>query len=163
TVTDPNYTGTASGTLVVAKATATVTLGALTQTYDGSARVATATTSPAGLSVQLTYDGSTAAPVNVGSYAVAATVTEPNYTGSVSDTLTVTVTALVRHAPTLNGDLEGSLQLATGEGFTVNGNNYVAGDLLVPGTPAVKLNGHAVLGGTQDSTGAAAPANYTVT
>src|SRR5205814_1189923 len=89
TIANPNFAGSATGTLVIAKASATVTLGALTQTYDGTPRAATATTAPTGLSVQLTYDGSVTVPVNAGGYAVIATVTDPNYTGTASGTLVV--------------------------------------------------------------------------
>ena len=89
TIDDPNYNGTASGTLVITKAAATVTLGNLAQTYDASAKSATVTTSPAGLGVAFTYDGVATPPVNAGSYAVTATITDPNYTGSGSGTLVV--------------------------------------------------------------------------
>jgi len=93
TVTDPNYTGSASGTLEITAATATVTLGSLSQVYDGAAKDATATTDPVGLAVTFTYDGSPAAPTGVGSYAVVATVDDPNYTGSASGTLELTEAA----------------------------------------------------------------------
>jgi len=82
TVTDPNYSGSASGTLVIAKAAATVNLSNLSQTYDGTPKSATVATTPPGLAVSITYDGAAAAPTNVGSYAVVATVTDPNYSGS---------------------------------------------------------------------------------
>src|SRR5207247_3093521 len=52
----------ATGTLVIAKAAATITLSGLTPsyTYDGTPKPATATTSPAGLDVvTITYNGST--------------------------------------------------------------------------------------------------------
>lgn len=75
--------------LTVDKAPASVILSDLSQTYDGSARPVTATTTPPGLSTSITYDGSATAPVNAGSYAVVATVNEPNYEGSATDTLTV--------------------------------------------------------------------------
>src|SRR5207249_8891976 len=72
-----NFTG---ATLVIGKATATITLGALDQAYDGSPKPATVTTSPAGLSgVSITYDGSATAPANIGSYAVAASLNNANY------------------------------------------------------------------------------------
>ena len=54
-----------------------------------------------------------------------------------TSTLVITIAALVRHAPSLNGGLDGSLQVLSGESFTLNGNSYVSGDLLVPGTPTV--------------------------
>ena len=43
-LTDPNYTGSAGGTLVISPATATVALGGLAQTYDGASKPASATT-----------------------------------------------------------------------------------------------------------------------
>ncbi|MBN8460493.1 MAG: S8 family serine peptidase [Verrucomicrobia bacterium] len=108
TVTDPNYQGSASGTLVIGKATATVTLGSLAETYDGSPKPASVTTDPAGLAASVTYDGSATVPSNAGSYPVVATVTDPNYQGSASGTLvigkaTATVT-LGSLAQTYNGN-----------------------------------------------------------
>jgi alpha-tubulin suppressor-like RCC1 family protein len=82
-------TGSASLTLTIAKATATVTLGSLSATYDGSAKSATATTNPGGLSVNFTYNGGPTAPSAVGSYAVIGTVVEANYQGSASGTLMI--------------------------------------------------------------------------
>ncbi|MFZ5495413.1 MAG: hypothetical protein ACOZE5_08770, partial [Verrucomicrobiota bacterium] len=46
-----------------------------------------------------------------------------------------TGTALVRHAPTLNGTVAGSVQVMTAENVTLNGGASVTGDLLLPGTP----------------------------
>jgi hypothetical protein len=70
----------ATGTLVINKATATISLSGLEHTYDGSAKNATATTSPEGLSgVSITYDNSATAPTNAGSYAVVASLTNDNY------------------------------------------------------------------------------------
>src|SRR5579859_7291644 len=57
-VNDPNRTGGATNTLVVAKAPATVTLSGLSQVYNGAARTVQATSSPAGLAINLTYNGS---------------------------------------------------------------------------------------------------------
>ncbi len=89
TINDANYTGTASGTLVISKGTATVTLGSLAQTYDSSAKSVTVTTVPAGLTTSVTYAGSATAPSAAGSYAVVATVNDANYTGTVSGTLAI--------------------------------------------------------------------------
>ncbi|HEY3321297.1 MAG TPA: kelch repeat-containing protein [Planctomycetota bacterium] len=81
----------------VAKASATVTLGSLKQTYDGTAKSATATTTPVGLTVDITYGGSTPAPSNPGSYTVVGAVNDANYQGSASGVLVInavpTVTA----------------------------------------------------------------------
>ncbi len=71
------------------KAVATVTLGSLNQTYDGNAKSATATTSPAGLTVTFTYNASATAPANAGSYAVLGTISNNNYQGSATATLTI--------------------------------------------------------------------------
>ncbi len=90
TINDSNYSATASGSLHIAKGTATVTLGSLAQTYDGSPRVATAATGALGTSTfTITYDGGTSAPINAGSYAVAATLVNANFEGSVAGTLNV--------------------------------------------------------------------------
>ncbi len=89
TITDPNYTGSASGTLVIAKASATVTLGSLSQSYDGTAKSATATTTPSGKTVTFTYNGSSTAPTAVGSYTVVGTVSDANYSGSATGTMTI--------------------------------------------------------------------------
>src|SRR5213078_3108005 len=77
---NPNYAAPpATGTLVIALANATLSLSNLNQTYDGSPKPATLTTNPAGLSgVTVTYDGSTTAPTNAGSYAVVASLSNPN-------------------------------------------------------------------------------------
>src|SRR5205085_1806675 len=88
-VVDINYIGSATGTLVVAKAVASVTLGGLSPTYDGTPKAATATTTPNNLTVTLTYDGGATAPTNAGSYAVVATVNTANYTGTASGTLVI--------------------------------------------------------------------------
>jgi hypothetical protein len=72
-------------------------------------------------------------------------------------------TAFVRHAPTLNGSVEGSVQQMTAENVTLNGNASITGDLLVPGTPSLRLNGGPVFGGTTAGAGSATPSNYQVT
>jgi uncharacterized repeat protein (TIGR01451 family) len=83
----------------IAKATATITLGNLSFTYDGTEKTATATTNPAGLTVNITYAPASQAsrkksvasnnPVNAGSYTVTATIDDPNYQGTASDTLVI--------------------------------------------------------------------------
>jgi hypothetical protein len=89
TVSDPDYTGTATGSLVISPIQAAVNLTIPTATWDGTAKSATATTTPSGLAVNITYGGSTTSPSAAGSYAVVATVTTPNYTGSASGTLVI--------------------------------------------------------------------------
>ena len=89
TIQDNNYQGTASGSLVVAKATANVTLGNLSAVYNGSPKAATASTDPAGLNVILNYNGSSTAPTSVGTYAVIGTVQDTNYQGTASGNLVI--------------------------------------------------------------------------
>ena len=85
-----NYAGaSASVTLTVTKAAATVALGNLNATYDGSAKAASATTTPAGLTVDFTYDGSATMPISAASYAVVGTISSTNYQGSASGTLVI--------------------------------------------------------------------------
>jgi endo-1,4-beta-xylanase len=159
----PNWAGSAQGTLVVERAPAAVVLGGLSQAYTGIPRAVTVTTIPVGLPVTLTYDGSSAPPTDPGSYAVVAVVADPNYVGAASGTLTIAVTSLVRHAPVVNGRVEGSLQVLLPESATLNGGAAITGDLLVPGTPIVRLNGSPSYGGTRDGAGSASPSGYTIT
>jgi hypothetical protein len=79
--------------LTVGKLTATVTLGNLAQTYTGSPLSATATTVPAGLTVIISYNGNVTAPTAGGSYAVVATVSNAEYAGSATGTMTIAALA----------------------------------------------------------------------
>jgi len=89
TIDDPYYEGFAIGTLVIAKAHATVTLGSLSQSYDGNPKAVTATTHPEGLAVIFTYGGVATPPTAVGSYEVIATVNNAYYAGSDTQTLVI--------------------------------------------------------------------------
>jgi hypothetical protein len=89
TVADANYEGSATGELMVSKASATVWLGAWARTYDGSPQAVSASTEPAGLAIDVTYGGSPSAPTAAGTYLVVATVTDDNYAGEVADLLVV--------------------------------------------------------------------------
>jgi len=162
TVSDANYAGSANATLVIAKGTATVTLSNLSAIYDGTPKPATATTDPAGLAVSFTYNGGATPPTYPGSYDVVATVADDHYTGTASGTLTVAITALVRHAPLVNGGLDGSVQVLLPESLSLNGSTWIAGDLLLPGAPALQINGHPTFGATRNAKGSAVPSNYQV-
>jgi hypothetical protein len=96
-----NYTLTlaAGHTFEIVKAIATVTLSNLTQTYDGSPKSVTVTTNPTGLTVDVTYAGSSTPPSAVGNYAVIATVTDPNYSGSANGTLVIQQTTATHSIP----------------------------------------------------------------
>src|SRR5262249_50839051 len=86
TVSDPNYDGTASGTLIISSGAANVVLvgSSLNQTYDGTPKLITAVTTTPGLSVSITYSGSSTAPIDAGAYDVVITITDPNYQGTAS-------------------------------------------------------------------------------
>jgi hypothetical protein len=99
TINNANYQGSASGSFVINKATATVTLGSMTQTYTGSALTPTATTNPAGLTIVWTG----APQTNVGTYPVTATVNNANYQGSASGSFMINMSnqtiTVSTHAP----------------------------------------------------------------
>jgi hypothetical protein len=80
-----------SGTLVIAKASATLVLGSLNETYNGSPISVTVSSSPAGLSgVAVTYNGLSNPPTNAGSYTVRAALENGNYQAApVSGTLVI--------------------------------------------------------------------------
>ena len=71
--------------------------------------------------------------------------------------------AVVRHAPALNGRVQGSVRQLSGEDVSLNGDATVTVALLVPGTPDVRLNGNPTYGGTVPGTGSANPTGYRVT
>jgi hypothetical protein len=89
TISDANYQGSTTGSLVISKAAATVSLSGLTATYDGTAKTVIATTTPSGLTVNITYNGSTTAPTAVGTYPIVATINDPNYQGSTTGSLVI--------------------------------------------------------------------------
>jgi rhamnogalacturonan endolyase len=156
-------TGTATLHLTVNQAAATLQLHGLTQVYDGEPKAVTPVTDPTGLGVNVTYDGENTAPHLPGTYAVEATITDANHSGVATGTLTISVTALVRHAPILNGGIDGSVQVFLPESVDLNGGSILTGDLLTPGTPTVRRNGNAALVATKDESGAATPTNHTIT
>ena len=114
--------------LTVAKATATITLAGLEQTYDGTPKSVTTTITPNEGSASLTYNGESAAPSAAGTYAVVATLDEANCTGTVDGTLTVGKAMIVATAdnrsrgygeanPELTGTFTGAIE---GDNLTVN-------------------------------------------
>jgi uncharacterized protein YfiM (DUF2279 family) len=108
-INDANYQGSATGTLVIGQATATISLGSLSQNYDGSAKAATATTTPSGLAVNLTYNGSATIPTAAGTYTVVATINDANYQGGATGTLMInTMMLTVTNLPALDKVYDGS-------------------------------------------------------
>jgi len=76
----------------------------------------------------------------------------------------ITGGAVVRHAITINSSrVEGSVRQLLGEDVILNSGAVVTGDLLVPGTPQVTVNGSPSIGAIVDGTGSVNPTNYHVT
>lgn len=82
-------TASASAPYTVTKATGSVALGNLSQTYTGSPLNASATTNPSGMEVSFTYNGGSTAPTTPGSYTVVGTIQDPNYQGSTTATMMI--------------------------------------------------------------------------
>ena len=124
TISDANYSGSETNTLVISKGVATIFLASLSQTYDGTAKVATATTVPSGLTVNFTYNGSAATPTNVGSYTVIGTISDANYSGSATNTLVIGQAAASVALAGLSQTYDGTAKVATAttvpSGLTVN-------------------------------------------
>jgi hypothetical protein len=149
---------TQSITLTVTKGTATVTLGSLTQTYDGTPKSASAATVPVGLAVTFSYSGSggtvygpsATAPVGAGTYAVTGNVSDSNYSGSGSGTLTIGKAApsvtWTTPAAIVYGTAVSATQLnaaATGAGGTALSGAFVytpaAGTLVAAGSQTLSV------------------------
>ena len=112
TITDPNYFGTANGTLAISKAAATIVVDELNHIYDENGHGVIVSTTPPGLMTSALYDGTTLLPVEAGTYPVVVTITDPNYSGSVSHLLVITKA----HVEIILGDLN----------YTFDGNRHAA-------------------------------------
>jgi autotransporter-associated beta strand protein len=100
---------------------------------------------------------------DIGSYHVVVT-NAAGSTASRAATLSIAALALVNRGPSLNSaEVEGSIQQMLGNNAGLNGDMVVEGNLLVPGTPAVVINGAPNYGDTIDGVGSELPTGYTVT
>jgi hypothetical protein len=147
TINDLNYQGSATGTLVIGQATATITVTPYSVTYDANAHTATGTTTGIGgvnLIADLNLTGTT--HTNAGAYPSDAwSFTDPagNYTsanGTVSDaigqvTASITVTP---YSVTYDSNAHTAIATATG----VGGANLIA-DLNVTGTTHTNAGSYA--------------------
>ncbi|MFE3867087.1 MBG domain-containing protein [Flavobacterium sp. LS2P90] len=147
-----NYQATnATGTLVIAKATATLTLdtATLNQTYDGSAKVVTATTNPSGLgAISLTYNGLPAPPTNAGSYPIVASLTNANYQAT-----NTTGTLLVSKATPAFSNLTASQSISYGTSLITLSGKITAGTLIPTGSVSVTVDGTGQTGTINSSDG----------
>jgi len=82
-----------TGTYMVGKnctpASVTIDPSSLNQTYGGTGATVTASTDPTGLTYAVMYNGSVTPPTQPGTYSVVVSVTDLNYVGTASGTLTV--------------------------------------------------------------------------
>lgn len=89
-INDTDHAGSRNAVLFISPAPATISLsGARLITYDEAPHGLIATTSPSGLATGITYNGSSTIPSNSGTYNVVATITDPNYSGYISDELVI--------------------------------------------------------------------------
>ncbi len=166
-VNDANYSGSASGNLTVSAAPLAITLGNLTQSFDGTPKSVSVTTSPSGVATSVTYNGSTTAPSAIGSYAVAATVANPNYSGSANATLTIKDTTPPVLTLPANIATEATGPNGATVTFSVTANDNVDGAVAVTTTPAsgsvFPLGTTTVTATAHDAAGNVATGSFTVT
>ncbi len=158
TVTDPNYYGLATNMLVISPARATVIVDpvSLSQTYDGAAKAVSVTTDPADLTISVIYNDAAVAPTNAGSYTVVASIIDPNYSGSVTNTLLIgQITPEVTTWPTAGdityGQTLAAATLSNGVTTVVGSFAFVTPDAV----PAVGTQSHGIIFIPDDAT------NYT--
>ena len=106
--------------LEIAKAPAQVFISNLAHVYDGAARAVSTSTSPEDFAVVVTYDGIGTAPSDAGTYAVVATIDDPNWQGVASDTLSITQAELTITASD-RGKTFGELVTFAGSEFSAVG------------------------------------------
>jgi len=118
-------------TVEAKKATATISLAGLNQTYTGSPLAVSATTTPSGLTtVNITYDGSPTAPTDAGTYAVVATLDNPTWEGTATGSLVIgqaSQTALLVSGPSSATFGAPAIQLGTSGGSGTGAVTYSAG------------------------------------
>jgi uncharacterized repeat protein (TIGR01451 family) len=89
TVTENGFFGSAEGVFEIVPVEVMVTLEDLIQTFTGEPLAVRVLTDPEDVAVAVTYDGESDAPVDVGTYAVVATVVQEGHVGSASGTFEI--------------------------------------------------------------------------
>ncbi len=69
---------------------------------------------------------------------------------------------IVRHPPTLNGEVNGSLQVLVAEDLVISGRGRISADLLVSGTPTVQVQGNGNYGMMTSGSGSVLPADHVI-
>jgi len=88
-ISSTNYSGSATTTLTINPASASISLSNTSQPYNGFGRFVSITTDPSGLANSVTYNGSSNLPIGAGTYSLAATIMDPNYSGSASGSFVI--------------------------------------------------------------------------
>ena len=142
------------GTLTVNKVPSTVTLSNLAVTWSSNSLVPAVKTTPAGVNVVLTYNGSTNIPTSAGIYTVVATVDDPNYSGVVTNTLTVGKAAqVITFAPMTS---RVSIKNLSGVVVSASSSSGLPVSLSLDANSVATLNGNTTNGaGVLDGVGAA--------
>jgi hypothetical protein len=152
TVNNTKYQGTATGTLVISKAAATVALSTLSAVYSGTAKSVKVITRPAGLPVDVTYKGSATMPIDAGVYPVVATINAPNHQGKAMGTLVI-AKAVIPAAQIQLGNLaaiyDGTPKVATA--LTTPGGLAVAFTYKGLAVAPVNVGIHPVIGTIMDT------------
>ena len=118
-------------TVTALRATASLAISGLSQTYTGAPLAVTVASTPVGLStVNVTYNGSAVAPTNAGSYDVVATLDNPSFEASATGTLVIgraSQSALVASGPETLSFGDAGVQLGTTGGSGVGIVTFSAG------------------------------------
>jgi hypothetical protein len=148
TISDPDYSGTITGSLEIQKANALVAIDEVPVEYDGSPKIASATTDPPGLNVVFLYDDSPNPPVNAGNYPITAVIDSENYSGSATGSRVITPAPVT----IILGDLS---QPYDGNPKSVSITTVppgVAADVVFTNVPSpVETGGHAFTASSADS------------
>ena len=105
--------------MVVQKAQATVVLSNLSQVFDYKPHAVSVVTDPSLLNVAVTYNDSSTEPRQVGTYAVIANITDINYVGQATATMSITA------APMAVAD-DVTTAMSTGLSIPVLANDWIA-------------------------------------
>ena len=118
-------------TVTALRASASLALSGLSQTYTGTPRAVAVTSTPSGLeTVNVTYNGSAVAPTNAGSYSVVATLVNPSYEARAESTLVIgqaAQSALIASGPATVTFGDAAVQLGTSGGSGTGAVTFSAG------------------------------------
>jgi trimeric autotransporter adhesin len=155
-----------SATADSATAEASLTISNLAYVYNGTPRAVTVTVTPAGVPFTVGYPTTGGgAPTDAGSYAVTATVTDPNYSGTATQTLVI---AKATQTLTLNAPASATLLTPVAVSATASSNLPVTLAVTGPATLAggqltFTAPGTATVTATQPGNENYAPATATAT